>query len=289
MLIGGLEAGGTKMVCVIGDECGNVFERVMIPTQSPNITMPKLIEFFREKSIQALGIGCFGPVDLNRKSSTYGMILETTKAEWRNTKIVKEFQDALGVPIGFDTDVNAAAYGETILGAGKEQDVVLYVTVGTGIGVGVCIGKEPLHGMIHPEGGHILLNKNENDPLTGVCPFHENCAEGLASGPAQNKRLELLPFEDAWEIEAEYIAKAITNYIMMYSPNKVILWGGVMHQTHLYERIWAKVFRYLNGYLVHKNVTESGLRDYIVPPRLGENAGVVGALLLGRREYEKMN
>ena len=157
MLIGGLEAGGTKMVCVIGDECGNVFERVMIPTQSPNITMPKLIEFFREKSIQALGIGCFGPVDLNRKSSTYGMILETTKAEWRNTKIVKEFQDALGVPIGFDTDVNAAAYGETILGAGKEQDVVLYVTVGTGIGVGVCIGKEPLHGMIPLSYTHLTL------------------------------------------------------------------------------------------------------------------------------------
>lgn len=285
MIIGALEAGGTKMVCAIGDEKGDIIERTQIPTGTPDNTVPLLIEFYKDKGIKALGIGCFGPIDPDRKSKTYGYITSTPKLAWRNYNIVKIFYDALQVPIGFDTDVNAAALGETAWGALYDSPVGLYITIGTGIGVGVCIEGKPLHGLMHPEAGHIILSQHANDNYEGICPYHSNCFEGLASGPALEGRFgkkayELKNESEAWELEAYYIAQALANYILCYSPNRIVLGGGVMHQEQLFPIIRTKVKEYLNGYINSKLILDD-IDTYIVPPSLGDDAGIKGALRLG--------
>lgn len=285
MRIGGIEAGGTKMVCAVGDEKGELFERVTIPTRQPEETFEEMIRYFSDKQIEALGIGCFGPVDLNRSSATYGFITSTPKPGWENTDVVGRFQKALSVPVGFDTDVNGAILGEVMLGAAKGCENAIYITVGTGIGVGVYVNGGLLHGLVHPEGGHILLAKHPKDTYSGKCPYHGCCFEGLASGPAieerWGKKAELLADEmNVWELESYYIAQAITNYILTYSPQKIILWGGVMHQNQLFEQIRAKVPELLSGYIQHPEVTEK-IADYIVPPALGDNPGILGAIQLG--------
>ena len=285
MRIGGIEAGGTKMVCAIGDEKGELFERVTIPTRQPEETFEEMIRYFSYKQIEALGIGCFGPVDLNRSSATYGFITSTPKPGWENTDVVGRFQKALSVPVGFDTDVNGAILGEVMLGAAKGCENAIYITVGTGIGVGVYVNGGLLHGLVHPEGGHILLAKHPKDTYSGKCPYHGCCFEGLASGPAieerWGKKAEMLADEmNVWELESYYIAQAITNYILTYSPQKIILWGGVMHQNQLFEQIRAKVPELLSGYIQHPAVTEK-IADYIVPPALGDNPGILGAIQLG--------
>lgn len=285
MRIGGIEAGGTKMVCAIGDEKGELFERVTIPTRQPEETFEEMIRYFSDKQIEALGIGCFGPVDLNCSSATYGFITSTPKPGWKNTDVVGRFQKALSVPVGFDTDVNGAILGEVMLGAAKGCENAIYITVGTGIGVGVYVNGGLLHGLVHPEGGHILLAKHPKDTYSGKCPYHGCCFEGLASGPAieerWGKKAELLADEmNVWELESYYIAQAITNYILTYSPQKIILWGGVMHQNQLFEQIRAKVPELLSGYIQHPAVTEK-IADYIVPPALGDNPGILGAIQLG--------
>lgn len=285
MRIGGIEAGGTKMVCAIGDEKGELFERVTIPTRQPEETFEEMIRYFSDKQIEALGIGCFGPVDLNCSSATYGFITSTPKPGWKNTDVVGRFQKALSVPVGFDTDVNGAILGEVMLGAAKGCENAIYITVGTGIGVGVYVNGGLLHGLVHPEGGHILLAKHPKDTYSGKCPYHGCCFEGLASGPAieerWGKKAEMLADEmNVWELESYYIAQAITNYILTYSPQKIILWGGVMHQNQLFEQIRAKVPELLSGYIQHPAVTEK-IADYIVPPALGDNPGILGAIQLG--------
>lgn len=285
MRIGGIEAGGTKMVCAVGDEKGELFERVTIPTRLPEETFEEMIRYFSDKQIEALGIGCFGPVDLNRSSATYGFITSTPKPGWKNTDVVGRIQKALSVPVGFDTDVNGAILGEVMLGAAKGCENAIYITVGTGIGVGVYVNGGLLHGLVHPEGGHILLAKHPKDTYSGKCPYHGCCFEGLASGPAieerWGKKAELLADEmNVWELESYYIAQAITNYILTYSPQKIILWGGVMHQNQLFEQIRAKVPELLSGYIQHPAVTEK-IADYIVPPALGDNPGILGAIQLG--------
>ena len=285
MRIGGIEAGGTKMVCAVGDEKGELFERVTIPTRQPEETFEEMIRYFSYKQIEALGIGCFGPVDLNRSSATYGFITSTPKPGWENTDVVGRLQKALSVPVGFDTDVNGAILGEVMLGAAKGCENAIYITVGTGIGVGVYVNGGLLHGLVHPEGGHILLAKHPKDTYSGKCPYHGCCFEGLASGPAieerWGKKAELLADEmNVWELESYYIAQAITNYILTYSPQKIILWGGVMHQNQLFEQIRAKVPELLSGYIQHPAVTEK-IADYIVPPALGDNPGILGAIQLG--------
>ena len=284
MLIGALEAGGTKMVCAIGDECGNIMEKVIFPTKSPEETIPDMISFFQKHMVEALGIGCFGPLNLNRRSESYGMITSTPKLAWQNYSIRNAFQDALHIPVALDTDVNVAALGEATWGAGVGDEVVLYITIGTGVGVGVCIHNQLLHGLIHPEAGHILLTKREDDTFKGVCPFHKNCMEGLVSGPAikgrWGKRAEELADEEfVWEMEADYIAQAVANYVLVYSPNRIILGGGVMHQKGLLPMIHEKVNTYLNGYIVHP-ILEQRISEYIVLPGLGDDAGIKGALKL---------
>nr|WP_300769668.1 ROK family protein [uncultured Acetatifactor sp.] len=285
MLIGGIEAGGTKMVCAVGDENGVVKDRTSFPTRQPEETFADMIAYYRNWDIQALGIGCFGPLDLNRQSRTYGYITKTPKPGWGNCDIVGAFKDALGVPVGFDTDVNGAVLGEVTWGAAKGLDSAIYITIGTGVGVGVYVNGGLLHGLVHPEGGHILLIRHPKDTYEGKCPFHKNCVEGLAAGPSiearwGKKAAELADRDEVWEMEAYYIAQAITDYILSYSPQKIILWGGVMHQEKLFGMVRKEVLNLLNGYVAHEMITEH-IDQYIVPPALGEDPGIMGAIKLG--------
>ena len=292
-LYGALEAGGTKMVCAIGDENGNILERISIPTRTPAETMGPMIDFFRGKGIRALGIGCFGPVDLKKGSRTYGYITSTPKLAWQNYPIVAEFEKALGVPVGFDTDVNAAALGEATWGCTRDVENRIYITVGTGVGVGVIIGGKPYHGMLHPEGGHILLARHPDDPMVGSgCPFHENCLEGLAAGPSLEKRwgikgAELTGRKEVWQLEAYYIGQALADYILILSPERIVLGGGVTHQEGLLALIRQETAKQLAGYI--RTAAIDHLDSYIVGVSLNDNQGVMGAVKLAMEEAERAN
>lgn len=284
MRFGALEAGGTKMVCAVGTEEGKILDRVSIPTESPEVTMPALCAYFQDKGIAALGIGCFGPIDLDPASATYGHILMTPKLAWRGQDICGYFREHLKVPVGFDTDVNGSMLGECTWGCAKGLDTAIYVTVGTGVGVGVIAGGKLLHGMQHPEAGHMLIPARADDPYKGKCPYHGHCLEGLAAGPAIEERWgakgqALADKPEVWELEAHYLAYAVTNYILILSPKKIILGGGVMHQEQLFPMIREKVTQMLGGYLQTKEL--GALDDYIVPPSLGDDQGILGALKLG--------
>lgn len=286
MIIGALEAGGTKMVCAIGNENGEILEQISIPTETPEITMPKMIEYFKEKNIEALGIGCFGPIDLNKKSATYGYITSTPKLQWSNYNIVGAFKEALQVPVGFDTDVNGSVLGEVTFGCAKGLENVIYITIGTGVGVGVYANGSLLHGMMHPEGGHILLAPHKDDTYKGKCPYHGNCLEGMAAGPAIEERwgakgYELKDNEAVWQLEAYYIAQALVNYIYSYSPEKIILGGGVMHQEQLFSMIREEVKKLNKDYVMTKEMKD--LENYIVPASQNDNQGIMGAIELGVR------
>ncbi len=286
MLLGGLEAGGTKMVCLVGDEAGNITQRESFPTTTPEETMPALIEFFRAYPIEALGIGSFGPLELDPKNPKWGYITTTPKLPWRDFDLAGTLMRALKVPVGLDTDVNAAAMAEASLGAAAGLPSCVYFTVGTGIGGGVYLEGKNIHGLVHPEFGHILLRAHPDDPTPeGFCPYHSGCMEGLANGPAIQKRWgkpgsELPPDHPAWVLEAHYLAQACMAAILILSPHKIVLGGGVMHQLHLFPVIHEEVRRLLNGYVQHAAVL-GRIEDYIVPPGLGDNAGGVGSLLLG--------
>lgn len=290
MLIGGIEAGGTKMVCAVADENGSIKDRITIPTTQPAETMETMMSYFKKKDIAALGIGSFGPLDLNPTSATYGYITQTPKPGWQNTNFAGMFSETLGIPVAIDTDVNAAILGEVTWGAAKNCDTAIYITIGTGIGVGVYCNGTLLHGMTHPEAGHILMRRHPSDTFKGNCPYHFDCFEGLASGPALEvrygtKAAALADDENVWKLEAYYIAQAITNYILTYSPQKIILWGGVMHQPQLYPLVRQNVHEMLNGYIYHSNI--ENLDEYIIPPALGENPGILGAIKLGLQALEK--
>lgn len=285
MRLGALEAGGTKMVCAIGDENGSVFERESYPTRMPEETIPNIIGFFRDRNIEALGIGSFGPLCLDPDDPAFGNITTTPKPGWGNYPLASALKEALGVPVGIDTDVNAAALSEAKLGAGKGLDSLAYYTVGTGVGGGFYYQGKLLHGLVHPEMGHILLRPDPRDPAPkGFCPYHDGCVEGMACGTAIEKRWGVsarqLPADHvAWDVEAEYLAQLCANTILMLSPKRIVLGGGVMHQLHLFPKIRALVLEKLNGYVAHPAVLER-IDSYIVPPALGDNAGAAGSLLL---------
>ncbi len=285
MLFGGIEAGGTKMVCAVVDEKGKIFDRISFPTTLPEENIAYMVKYFKGFDIKGLGIGSFGPLDLNPLSVKYGSITRTPKAGWDFVNFVKPFEEALRIPVGIDTDVNAAIYGEVCFGAAQGLDCAIYITVGTGIGVGVYANGGLLHGLGHPEAGHILLIRHPKDTYEGCCRFHKACFEGLASGPALQARwgkpaAELYHRAEVWDLEAYYIAQAITNYILSYAPQKIILWGGVMHNPNLLELVNLQVKQNINGYL---DLPE----NYIVRPQLGENPGIIGAAQLGYLAWQK--
>ncbi|RLQ94899.1 ROK family protein [Falsibacillus albus] len=284
VLVGGIEAGGTKFVCAVGRTDGTIEERMVIPTLHPEETIPKVFEFFKKHEISALGIGSFGPVDINKDSPTYGSITTTPKPGWGNYPFVAVMKEALDVPVGFQTDVNGAALGEMAFGAAKGLDSCLYLTVGTGIGGGAVMSGEIVQGLSHPEMGHILVKRHPEDAYQGACPYHRDCLEGMASGPAIEKRwgkkgAELSGEKEVWELEAYYLAQALVNYILILSPKKIILGGGVMKQPQLFPLVRKNVQTLLNNYVNVSEVAEN-IENYIVSPGLGDNAGIVGALVL---------
>lgn len=284
MLLGAIEAGGTKFVCAIGTEKGEVLERISFATTDPEETLKKVVEFFWNKKIEALGVGCFGPIDLDKNSKTYGYITSTPKPDWSNYDILGELKKYFDIPINFDTDVNGAALGEAKWGSAVGLNSLIYLTVGTGIGGGIYIDGNLVHGMTHPEAGHIFVGRAEGDKYKGKCPYHGDCLEGMASGPAIKERWGINAYElpknhRAWDLEAHYLAQGLINYILIISPKKIILGGGVMKQKQLFPLIRKKVVERLNGYVSHKNILED-IDDYIVYPKLGDDAGICGALAL---------
>ena len=283
MLYGALEAGGTKMVCALGDENGTIMEQISVPTKTPDETMPAIFAFFEGRKIEALGIACFGPIDVDKSSSTYGHILTTPKLPWVDFDMVGTMRKALGVPVGFDTDVNGSLLGEVTWGAAKGLSDAIYITIGTGVGGGIWANGSLVHGMLHPELGHMILPYAPGDPYKGRCPFHAHCLEGLASGPAIEERWgakgnELADRGEVWELESFYIAKALSNLICILSPKKIILGGGVMHEEQLFPLIRRKVLENLNGYLPTKEL--ENIDQYIVPAGLHDNQGIMGAIKL---------
>ncbi len=291
MLLGAIEAGGTKFVCAVGDENGGVMERVSFPTTTPKETLEKVVSFFKGKNIEALGVGSFGPIDPNVNSKNYGYITTTPKPHWGNYDILGELKNHFKLPMGFDTDVNGAALGELKWGAAKNLKSAMYITVGTGIGAGAVVEGNMIHGLLHPEMGHILIRRDPSDQYKGGCPFHSDCLEGLASGPAIEERwgkkaYELPVDHEAWDLEAYYLAQALVNYILIISPEKIILGGGVMKQNQLFPKIRKNVKEILNGYINKKEILE-GIDDYIVSPGLEDNAGICGALALALKSLEK--
>ncbi|KIY21790.1 ROK family protein [Mesobacillus subterraneus] len=286
-MLGAIEAGGTKFVCAVGDELGGIGERIQIPTTIPEETIPRVIAFFSKHGVEAIGIGSFGPIDVNLDSETYGSITSTPKPGWRGYPFVQEIRKALGVPVGFNTDVNAAALGEATFGAAKGLDSCLYITVGTGIGAGAVVQGKLLQGLSHPEMGHILVRRHPEDHYKGKCPYHSDCLEGLAAGPAIEERwgakgIELVSREEVWDLEGYYIAQALMQYILILSPKKIILGGGVMNQKQVFSYFQKYLQELLNDY-----VALPRLSDYIVSPGLGDDAGIIGSLLLARNAIQE--
>ena len=289
---GGIEAGGTKFVCAVGTGPDDIRAEIRLPTEAPDTTMGRVIDFFRaqqeQHDIAAIGVASFGPVDPDPDSETFGHITNTPKPGWANTPVAPTLRDAFDVPVGFDTDVNVAALGEHRWGAAQSVDTFVYLTIGTGIGGGGMVDGNLLHGLIHPEMGHIALPHDwERDPFAGTCPFHGDCWEGLANGPALEERWgqpgeSLPPGHEAWSLEAHYIALGVTSIMMILSPQMVVLGGGVMEQAHLFPLIHQEVKSQLNGYIQSPTILDRP-DTYIVPPALGGRSGVLGAIALAER------
>jgi len=292
-LYAGIEVGGTKWVCAVGTGPDDLRAVTRFPTEEPAGSIDRAVRFLREASsrhgrLRAIGIGSFGPLDLDPHSPSYGSITTTPKPGWANTDLVGAFKAAYALPVGFDTDVNAAALGEGRWGAAQGLADFIYLTIGTGIGGGGMSGGQLIHGLVHPEMGHIRIPHDPaRDPFPGACPFHGDCFEGLASGPAIAARWgqrgeSLPPDHPAWELEARYLALGLVNFICTLSPCRIILGGGVMAQSHLFPMVRRQVQVLLNGYIAAPEILER-IEDFIVPPALGPQAGVLGALALAEK------
>jgi fructokinase len=290
-LFGGIEAGGTKFICAVGSGPRDLTTK-RIPTTTPEETINRVIDFFRSQpAVSAIGIGSFGPLDLDLSSPTYGYITTTPKSGWRYTDIVGKIGRALQIPVGFDTDVNAAALGEQKWGTAQGLANFIYLTIGTGIGGGGMMNGQLMHGLVHPEMGHILVPHDKSvDPYQGCCPFHRDCLEGLASGTAIEQRWkqrgEDLPANHpAWVLEAHYLSLAINNFICTLSPQRIILGGGLMKQSQLFPILREKVVKILGGYVQADEILKN-IDDYIVPPVLGTQSGILGAIVLAMEVFD---
>ncbi len=287
-MYGGIELGGTKIICAVGTGPADLQAEIRFPTTTPAEALAQILTFFQLYRIAAIGIGSFGPISLHRGAPDYGSITTTPKSGWAHTDIVGPLGRALNIPIGFDTDVNAAALGEWRWGAGQGLDTFIYLTIGTGIGGGGISNGRLMHGLLHPEMGHIRLPRNqEADSFAGICPYHGDCLEGLACGPAMRARwgvsAEYLPIDHpAWKLQARYLALACVSFMCVLSPQRIILGGGVMHQRHLFPLIRREVQSLLNGY-IQSPVVLQDIDSYIVPPALGNQAGILGTLALAEQ------
>lgn len=288
MSIGGIEAGGTHWTCAVGEGDGAVERSESFATTTPAETLGRAIEFFAAvPDLEALGVGAFGPVEVNRSSPRWGTITTTPKPGWRDTDVVAPLAVALNVPIALDTDVNAAAVGEWTHGAAQGLDTFVYLTVGTGIGGGVFANGRPVHGLLHPEVGHMLIpHDRERDPFPGSCPFHRDCLEGLASGTAMRERWgrpgESLTDPAVWDLEAEYLALGLANVLFVIAAERIVLGGGVGSAPGLLPRVRTRLRDALAGYIDSPRLSEADIDNYLVSPGLGPRSGVVGAIELAR-------
>jgi fructokinase len=290
-LVGGLEAGGTKFVCAVGTGPDDVRAEARFATTTPHETLQRAVAFFAEQAarapLAAVGIAGFGPLDLDPRSATFGFVTTTPKPGWRYVDLVTPLRRALGVPVALDTDVNGAALAEHRWGSARGVGLLVYVTVGGGIGGGALVHGRPVHGLVHPEMGHLRLpHDRERDPFPGTCPHHGDCWEGLASGPALAARWrqapETLPdVHVAWDLEAHYLALGLANVILVLSPERLVLGGGVMTRAGLMPLIRSKVVEVLGGY-VQSSALGDRIDDYLVAPALGDRAGVLGAMALAQ-------
>jgi fructokinase len=290
MSFGGIEAGGTKWVCGIGDAGANLLKLETFPTTTPQETIARAARFFMEDGVpEGLGVGSFGPIDVHTASPTWGQITTTPKPGWAHTDLVAPIRAALDIPVAFDTDVNAAALAESRWGAAIGLETFCYITVGTGIGGGAIVNGRLLHGLLHPELGHMRIPHDlARDPFAGVCPYHGDCLEGLASGEAIRQRWrspgeELSDDAVVWQLESDYLALGLMNIICTHSPQRIVLGGGVTKQPTLLPLVRGRLHEVLAGYFNAPELTSSdGLDRYIVPPGLGDRAGVLGAIELAR-------
>ncbi|NDL59158.1 ROK family protein [Phytoactinopolyspora sp. XMNu-373] len=297
-MMASIEAGGTKFVCAVGTGPHDLRAVTSFPTTTPDETLAQAIAFVREQeelagqSVSALGVACFGPVDLRTDSPTFGHITSTPKPGWGGTDVVGTFRQALGVPVGFDTDVNGAALAESRWGAGQGLDPVVYVTVGTGIGAGALVNRQLLHGLLHPEVGHVLVRRHPEDTFEGVCPYHGDCLEGLAAGPAlqarwQRRPADLGPLRDqAVAMESWYLAQLATMLMYLLSPERIVFGGGVTKLPGLLPALRKDAVSIVNGYIDAPAAT-TDIDSYIVPPGLGDQAGILGGLALAQRAVSR--
>jgi fructokinase len=285
---GGIETGGSKWQCAVGSGPGALRASETLPTTTPRETIDRVVAFFeREGPVEAIGIGSFGPLDGKVSSPTWGHITTTPKPGWAHADVGQEIRRRLSVPVVFDTDVNAAAFGEHLWGAAQGLDTFCYITVGTGIGGGGMARGKLLHGLVHPEFGHMRIPHDvEADPFPGVCPYHGDCWEGLASGLAIEARwgrsaVDLAGVEAVWELEAHYLALGLVSVICVLSPERIVLGGGVMSAPGLLPLIHREIGVLMNGYLDNAAVGD-GIADYVTLPRLGSLSGVLGGIGLAR-------
>lgn len=287
-MYGSIEAGGTKFVCAVCDKEMNILERVSFPTTDPEETMGLVIDFFNNyrDHLEAIGIGSFGPIDIRKDSDTYGYITNTPKLPWRHFDFVGTVKREFDIPIAWTTDVNAAAYGEAYLGAGKGLTSVAYYTVGTGFGGGVLQEGHFIQGYSHPEMGHLMVRRHPEDSYQGHCPNHKDCLEGMACGPAIEDRLNNKPKEvpanhPYWAIEAYYIAQSAYTTCLFHSPEIMIYGGGVMKKEGLIDKVRIEFEKLMNKYVDYPEIEK-----FIVAPGLGDDSATYGCLLMAKDELK---
>lgn len=287
MKVGAIEAGGTKFVCAVANGENEILEQISFPTTTPEETLANVFNFFDTFELDAIGIGSFGPIEINPASPKYGSILSTPKLAWKDFDCLGAMKARYDVPMGWTTDVNCAVIGESTLGAAKGLEDTMYITIGTGIGAGALVNGKLLEGIGHPEMGHLLVRPHVNDSYEGFCPYHKGCLEGMAAGPSINGRLgisgaEISPDHEVWEYIAYYLAQALVAYTVIIRPERIVLGGGSMKVLGLLDKIKIQFAALLSDYVPVPN-----LEDYIVLPGLGDNAGILGAVILANQTLSK--
>lgn len=291
-LVAAVEAGGTKFRVAIAHD-REILADATVPTTSPDETIAACVDFIQASAqpIRAAGIACFGPVDLDPSSVSYGSITATPKPGWSDTDVRGRFQAALDVPVGFDVDVGGAALGEWRWGAARGLDSFVYLTVGTGIGGGAFINGRVHHGLGHPEMGHIPVSPEPDDAYQGCCPFHGSCLEGMACGPAVENRWgerprDLEGRDEVWDLEARYLAQGLRAFTYVLAPQRILLGGGLMQQDGLLALVRRYLTDELGGYMTAARL-RGDLTEYVVAPELGQDAGLYGAMALAEQALEE--
>jgi fructokinase len=283
---GAIETGGTTIRCAWGEADGTLRDIDDVPTGTPAEAVDAIRGYFAgAPAIERAGLAAFGPIDVERSGARWGTLLDTPKPGWSGARLGPDVERALGVPVLLDTDVNAAALAEHRWGAARDADPVAYVTAGTGIGLGVLVGGRPLHGLLHSEGGHVAVRRADGDDFPGCCPFHGDCWEGMAAGPAIAARWDADPAalpddHPAWALEAQYLAQGIATIVLVLAPRRVVLGGGVGTRAGMLDAVRDALPAALGGY-PGRPAAGAEIERLVVAPGLGARAGLAGALALG--------